>query len=190
MRTVEIIGYNRANLGKTDAKQLRLQALVPCVLYGGKEQKHFAVPMILFKDLLYTSEPAFVTINIEGDEYRAIVQDAQYNAVNEMILHVDFLLLSDKAIRMDIPVKLVGNSVGAQKGGKVTIRLRKLAIFAAPDKMPSAIEVDITHLDIGKTIKIKELTAGDYKIITPASNPIVAVETTRALKQAENDAKK
>ncbi len=95
MRTVEIIGYKRANLGKADAKRLREDSQVPCVLYGGKEQVHFHAPMILFRDLVYTPEAAFVKINVEGEEFSAILQDVQFHPVSEIILHADFLLLSN-----------------------------------------------------------------------------------------------
>jgi len=89
MRTIEIIGYKRANLGKAEAKRLRAESNVPCVLYGGKEQIHFYAPMILFRELVYTPEAAYVKLNIEGDEYSAILQDIQFHPVNEIILHAD-----------------------------------------------------------------------------------------------------
>lgn len=195
MRTLEIIGYKRANLGKTESKKLREQGYAPCVLYGGKEQVAFYSPMILFRDLIYTPEPAFVKLNVEGDEYTCIVQDAQFHPVNEMIIHVDFLELNDeRQITMNIPVKFVGNSIGAQKGGKVVPRLRALKVKALPKEMPSAIEVDITALDLGKSIKIKELGEQNYTILNAVSNPIVSVEIPRALKsqmvEAAKEAKK
>ena len=91
MKSLEIVGFKRANLGKTDAKALRLDSQVPCVLYGGPESVHFSVPAILFRELLYTPEAHIVDLNVEGTLYRAVVQDAQFHPVNEMLLHVDFL---------------------------------------------------------------------------------------------------
>ena len=70
MKTVEIIGYRRANLGKTGSQKLRDEGLVPCVLYGGDEQIHFYSPMILFREVVYTNEAHFVHLNIEGEESR------------------------------------------------------------------------------------------------------------------------
>ena len=78
MRKIEIVGYNRATLGTKSAKDLRNEALAPCVLYGGEKQIHFAVPMILFRELLYTPEVSEVILNIEGEIHHAIVQDSQY----------------------------------------------------------------------------------------------------------------
>ena len=91
MKKLEIVGYKRANLGTKGSKDLRSEALAPCVLYGGKEQVHFAAPMILFRDLIYSSDVHEVELNIEGTIYRAILKDAQFHPVSEMILHVDFL---------------------------------------------------------------------------------------------------
>src|SRR5687767_3491096 len=126
MKTQEIIGFKRANLGKSTVKALREESQVPCVLYGGKEQIHFSVPMILFRDLVYTPEAHIAELNIEGTVYRAILQDIQFHPVNEIILHADFLLLNeDKPVKIDIPIKLIGNAPGVQKGGKLNTKLRK-----------------------------------------------------------------
>jgi len=189
MKIIEIIGYKRANLGKTEAKQLRLDGNAPCVLYGGSEQIHFHSPMILFRDLVYRPEAAFVKLNIEGDEYDAILQDAQFHPTSEVLLHADFLLLrNDKEIRMEIPVKFTGNSVGVQKGGKMVAKLRKLSILALPQDMPEFVEVDITELEVGKSFKVKDLGEKKYKVLNSPSNPIVSIEVTRALRQAEQEA--
>jgi large subunit ribosomal protein L25 len=191
MKVVEIIGYKRANLGKTEAKQLRLEGNAPCVLYGGKEQIHFYSPMILFRELIYKPDAAFVKLNIEGDEYDAILQDAQFHPTSEILLHADFLLLrDDKKVRMEIPVRFVGNSVGVQKGGKMVAKLRKLSVSALPKDMPEFIEVDITNLEVGKSFKVKDLGETKYKVLNSPSNPIVSVEVTRALRQAEQEAAK
>ena len=85
MKTIEIIGYRRANLGKTDSSKLRDEGFVPCVLYGGDNQVHFYAPMILFRDVVYTNEAHFVHLNIEGEESQAILQEVQFHPVSEVI---------------------------------------------------------------------------------------------------------
>ncbi|MCE2997015.1 MAG: 50S ribosomal protein L25, partial [Flammeovirgaceae bacterium] len=94
MKTIEIIGYRRANLGKNDSQKTREEGNVPCVLYGGDKQVHFHSPVILFRDLVYTNEAHFVHLNIEGEECQAIMQEVQFHPVSEIILHVDFLRIS------------------------------------------------------------------------------------------------
>ena len=86
MKTIEIIGYRRANLGKSESQRLREEGNLPCVVYGGGDQIHFHSPMILFRDLVYTNEAHFVHINIEGEECQAILQEVQFHPVSEMLL--------------------------------------------------------------------------------------------------------
>ena len=116
METIEIIGYKRANLGKKNSKKLREEGNVPCVVYGGNEQLHFHSPMILFRDLIYTPGANFVKLNIDAVEKDAILQDIQFHPVSEVILHADFLELQEnKKIKMEIPVKIIGDSPGVLK---------------------------------------------------------------------------
>ena len=173
MKTVEIIGYKRANLGKTESKKLRSESFVPCVVYGGKEQIHFSAPMILFRDLVYTPEARFVELNIEGKVTKAILQDIQFHPVSEVILHADFLELFDnKLIKMSIPVVTHGIAPGIQSGGKLIMKMPKLMIKSLPEDMPESIDVDISKLELGKSIKVADLTRKEYEVLT---NPLVTI---------------
>lgn len=183
MKAVEIIGFKRANLGKKDAKSLREEANVPCVLYGGENQVHFYSPMILFRELVYTPEAHIVKLNIEGDEYDCILQDIQFHPVNEMILHADFLLLhQDKPVKMDVPVKFVGNSPGVQQGGKLVVKMKKAKIKALPKDLPDAITVDISDLALGKTVKVKDIKVEGFEILSSINNPVASIEIPRGLR--------
>ncbi len=183
MKTVEIIGYERANLGKSESKRLRSEGNVPCVLYGGKEQIHFHSPMILFKDLVYTPEARFVHLNIEGVEKKAILQDIQFHPVSEVILHADFLeLFDDKKIKMQIPVKLEGNAPGVMKGGKLIPKMRHLDVKALPKDMPEYIKVDVSKLELGKTVKVKSIEQKDFEILNSPLVSVASVEVPRAMR--------
>ncbi len=185
MKTVEIIGYKRANLGKAASKAIRSEGNVPCVLYGGKEHLHFYSPMYLFNEVVYKPEVAFVKLNIEGEERRAILQDIQFHPVNEIILHADFLeLFDDKAIKLEIPVRFKGNSPGIQKGGKLMQKLRKVTVKALPNDMPEYIEVDISTLELGKSVKVGSLVAQNYEILNSPLVSIATVEIPRSLRGA------
>jgi len=190
MKTLEIIGYKRANLGKKASSDLRLDGYAPCVLYGGKDQVHFYSPMILFKELLYTPNVYQVDLNIEGDHYKAILQDAQFHPVNEVILHVDFLELQEgKPVKMEVPLRFTGIAPGVQKGGKLVSKLRKLAIKALPSDVPDYISVDISTLDLGKSIKTGEVQAEGFTILSNPNIPIATVEIPRALRGKEEGGK-
>ncbi|MBX0292213.1 50S ribosomal protein L25/general stress protein Ctc [Hymenobacter sp. HSC-4F20] len=183
MKSLEIVGFKRANLGKKDAKALRLESYVPCVLYGAGTQVHFSAPAILFRELLYTPEVHIVDLNIEGEMRRAIVQDAQFHPVNEMLLHVDFLELQEgKEVKMDVPVKYVGTSPGVQQGGKLVSKLRKLKVKATPENLPDFVEVNISDLGLGKSIKVNKVEAQGYTILTNPLAPIATVTIPRGLR--------
>ncbi len=163
MKTVEIIGYRRANLGKSDAQQIREEGSVPCVLYGGKDQVHFYAPVILFRDLVYTNEAHFVHLNIEGEESQAILQEIQFHPVSEIILHADFLRISeDRKIKMDIPTRLVGKAPGVDKGGTLVRKRATLKVGALPKDMPDHIDVDCSHLDFHKAVKVDPSLSWKY----------------------------
>ena len=183
MREVEIIGFKRANLGKSEATRLRNEGHVPGVLYGGDEQVHFYAPAIQFRPVLYTPDACFVNLNIEGKEYRAIVQESQWHPVSENLLHVDLMELHvGKPVKMDIPVKTVGNAPGVANGGTLIIKNRKLKVLALPKNMPENITIDISELRIGKAIKVGSIETNNFEILTSSLVTVVNVAIPRALR--------
>jgi len=183
MKSLEIIGYKRANLGKSESKKLREEGNVPCVIYGGKEQVHFYAPMILFRPLVYSPEIYFVALNIEGKTFNCILQDIQFHPVSEMILHVDFMELhDDKLIKMQVPVKFYGDSPGIRAGGKLMINTRTLLVRALPKDMPESIDLDISEITLGQTIKVKEVKVDNFEIINSPQVSIASVSIPRAAK--------
>jgi large subunit ribosomal protein L25 len=189
MKTIEIIGYKRANLGKADAQRLRDEGLVPCVIYGGPEQVHFYSPMILFRDLVYTNEAHFVHINIEGEESQAILQEVQFHPVSEIILHADFLKISeDRKIKMSIPTRLVGQAPGVSKGGTLIRKRAALKVYGFPKDMPDHIDVDVNDLDFHHAIKVGDMKMQGIDFLDPKQATIAAVEVPRAAKLAAEDA--
>jgi large subunit ribosomal protein L25 len=189
MKTVEIIGYKRANLGKADSQKLRDEGLVPCVLYGGNEQVHFYSPMILFRELVYTNEAHFVHINIEGEESQAILQEVQFHPVSEIILHADFLRIAeDRKIKMNIPARLIGQAPGVAKGGALIQKRSTLKVYGYPKDMPDHIDVSVAELDFHHAIKIGDIKVEGLEFLDPKQATIAAVEVPRSAKLAAEDA--
>ena len=188
MKTVEIIGYKRANLGKKEAKRLRSEGYVPGVIYGGDEQIHFYAPMILFRDLVYTADAHFALLNVEGLEKRCILQDIQFHPVNEIIMHVDFLELHEgKKVKMDIPVRLEGTPVGVGKGGKLMFKRRALRIEALPKNMPEYLVLDVTDLDFGKSAKVEDVESKEFNVLDDPALSVAVIEVPRALRGADSE---
>ncbi len=188
MKTLEIKGYKRANLGKSDAKKLRTEGRVPCVLYGGKEQIHFETPMINFRELVYTSDVHYVDISVDGTKARAILQDIQFHPVSEIILHADFLVLKDnKPISMEIPVRTKGNAPGVAEGGKLYVNQKYLLVKALPKDMPEEIMVDISKLKLGSSIKVAEIEPANFEFLTSEMVSVISVETPRTIRVVERE---
>jgi len=185
MKSIEIIGFKRANLDSRELTRIRDEGNVPCVVYGPglKEQIHFYSPIILFRDLIYTPEVHMVDLNIEGTIIRAILREAQYHPVSEMILHADFLAFSDDMpIKMEIPVNFKGSSPGILKGGKLEVKARTLSVKGLARELPDSITVDISKLDLGKSAKVSDLKAQNFEILSNPNVTIATVGIPRALR--------
>ncbi len=185
MKTLEIIGFKRANLDSASLTELREAGNVPCVVYGPgiPEQIHFYSPIILFRDLIYTPEVHLVELNVEGKIIKAILKDAQFHPVSEMILHADFVAYSeDKPLKFEIPIKVVGSSPGIAKGGKLEMKTRALKVKGLAKDLPDFIEVNISSLDLGKSFKVEDLSIEGFDILTSPNVSIVTIGIPRALR--------
>jgi large subunit ribosomal protein L25 len=189
MKSIAISGSPRENVGKRDAKELRYQSMVPAVLYGGPTQTHFAVSAADLKAVVYTPVVHFIDLQIAGVTSQAIIKDLQFHPLTEQIIHVDFLLLDEKKpVTIEIPIKLTGSSPGVKSGGKLVQKLRKLRIKALPKDHLDAIEVSIEGLEVGKSVKVAEISVPKLTITNAKEDTIVSVTTSRALRQAEQEA--
>jgi large subunit ribosomal protein L25 len=189
MKSIAISGSPRENVGKRDAKELRYNGMVPAVLYGGKTQTHFSVSAADLKPVIYTPVVHFIDITVAGVKSQAIIQDIQFHPLTEKILHVDFLLLDEKKpIAIEIPIRLTGTSPGVKMGGKLVQKLRKLRIKALPKDHLDNIDVSIEGLEVGKSVRVADLKFDKLTITNAIEDTIVSVTTSRALRQAEQDA--
>ncbi|WP_162416138.1 50S ribosomal protein L25/general stress protein Ctc [Cyclobacterium roseum] len=185
MKSIEIIGFKRANLDKRSLDALREEGNVPCVVYGPgiKEQIHFYAPAILFRDLIYTPEVHMVDLNIEGTKIKAILREGQFHPVSEVLLHADFLAFSEtKAIKMEIPVRPFGSSPGIIKGGKLEIKTRTLLVKGLAQNLPDEIPVDISSLELGKSVKVGDLNVENFELLNSPQVTIATVGIPRALR--------
>jgi large subunit ribosomal protein L25 len=186
MKTILLKGELRKGLGTSSSKALRYAGQVPCVMYGNGENLNFAVYQADFKNLIYTPNVFKVQLNIEGKTYNAILQDVQYHAVSESILHVDFMEVNEgKAVVMDIPINVVGNSPGVRAGGKLVKKINKLRVRGPIGGLPDYIDVNIDTLEIGQSVKVKDISVTGFDLLDAKENAIISCKTTRALMQAE-----
>lgn len=183
METVEILAYRREQTGKKQCNSLRNSANAPAVVYGYGVHENIYVPMSMLKKIIYTPNVYYVDLNLEGEHYKCVLEDVQFHPVSEMILHVDFFRFSEeKIIRMRIPVALDGVSKGVQSGGILKQKARKIPVTALPSEMPDKIRVDITNLEAGHTIRVRDVEQKNFTIDAIPGMPLVEVTLSRAMK--------
>lgn len=186
MKSVSISGSPRVNVGKKDARATRRQGLIPCVIYGGKEQIHFVADEREFKKLVYTPEVFKAEIKVGDNQYSAIMQEIQFHPVTDKILHIDFReLVPGKYITVDVPVKITGSAAGVKDGGLLVQSYRKLKISAQPQDFPESITIDVTALKIGKGVKVGELNYPGVKFLDNPSSEVVGIKHKRGALEEE-----
>lgn len=191
MKSIAISGSVRQSVGKRDAKELRYEGNIPAVLYGGSTQTHLSVSAADLKAVLYTPEVIFIELNLDGKTVKAIVQDAQFHPLTDLVTHIDFLELNDeKEVTLNIPVTLTGTSPGVKLGGKLVQKLRKLRVKALPGNLPQEIAVPMESLEVGKSFRVAQVVLENAKVLNNSDDTIVSVIMSRALRQAETEAAK
>jgi large subunit ribosomal protein L25 len=188
MKTISISGLKREPKSKSALQQLRSEGFVPCELYGPNGNTSFSVFYSDFKDLVYTPETYKVFLDIEGEQAEAIMKEIQFHPLNDSILHVDFHAISDEQeIKVNLPIHFTGNAAGVREGGKLVKSLRKLTIKGLAKDVPAAIEVDVTNLGLGKSIRVKDIES-NLNIINSPNLPLATVEIPRGLRGKEEAA--
>lgn len=188
MKTVQIKGEARENLGKKYASEERAKGNVPCVLYGGENPVHFSAPESSFKQLLFTPYAYISEIEVEGEKYNAVLQDTQFDPVSDALTHADFLLApADKPVTVSIPVETEGLAPGVVAGGALQIILRKLKVKGAADAIPETITVNVSDLELGSSVQVKDLSIADgLEVLNAQGAVVVRVQVTRTARMAAN----
>ena len=193
MKSIEIKGSLRTEVGKKATKAIRKQGSVPCIIYGGKENINFFVETPALKPLVYTPNVYLVKIDVDGKTCTAIMKELQFHPVTDEILHIDFVEISDdKVIFMNIPIRVVGNSIGVKKGGRLSLVKRALKVKALPKNLPDVLEVDVETLDVGQSIKVGDLNFENLTVLNNNREPVVSILSSRTTAKvaAETEKKK
>jgi len=192
MKSINLSGSLRENVGKSDSNLLRAEGKVPCVLYGNAaSQSHFWAHAYDLKSVLFTPETFKIMLDIDGKKHTCVVKDAQYHPLNGAMLHVDFMLLdSTKVVKLNLPLEFVGTSPGVRAGGKFASRMRSITVKGLPDQMPSSVKVDISKMELGGVVRVKDIVAEGFTLVAAPNNPVAAVTIPRAMKGAVAEASK
>ncbi len=196
MESNAFAGQLRADLGKKANKKLRNEGQIPCVLYGGSEVVHFHTTLKEVKNLIYTPDFKIAQLVLGDKKYKCIVKDYQLHPLSDELVHIDFLnLVEDQKVKLDIPIRFKGSSPGVKVGGKLVQKLRKVKVKTTPDRIIEEMIVDISSLELGQSLRVRDIIAQDgVEILSSPSIPVTTIEIPRALRSAamaaEKDTKK
>lgn len=186
MKEISVSGKKRTVLGKKASKALRKEGMVPCNLYGEAQQDGkpvamaFAAPFSELRKIIYTPHIYVVKLVIDGEEHTAVLKELQFHPVTDAPLHVDFYEVNDqKPITIGIPVKLVGLAQGVRDGGRMNLSIRKIAVTAPYQQIPEHLDIDVTTLRIGKSIKVGQLSFEGLELATGKDVVVCSVKATR-----------
>lgn len=188
MKQISISGTARTALGKKAAKEIRNSGNIPCVLYGEKKDEnglpvatHFVVSEKQINKIIYTPHIYLIDITIDGEDHKAILKEAQFHPVKDNVLHVDFYEVhAEKPIVMGVPIAPQGLAEGVRAGGRLISMVRKLNVRALYSNIPEKLNVDVTTLGLGKSIKVGDLSYENLELVTPKEVIVCTVKMTRA----------
>ncbi|MDD2601521.1 MAG: 50S ribosomal protein L25/general stress protein Ctc [Prevotella sp.] len=195
MKEISISAQKRETVGKKASKALRKEGLIPCNIYGEATENgkpvamSFATSFSELRKLIYTPHIYVIKINIDGTDHAAVMREIQFHPVTDAPLHVDFYEINDqKPITIGIPVKLVGLAQGVRDGGRMNLSTRKINVTAPYQQIPEHLDVDVTSLQLGKSIKIGDLSFEGLEIASPKDVVVCSVKMTRNAAAAGNEA--
>ena len=196
MKEITLNAQTRTEYGKKASRDLRRAGQIPAVFYGVEKDenglpvaKSIKISEKELAKLLYTPNVYIVNLVVDGTPVKAILKDLQCDFVTDRPVHVDFYQITeDKPVVFEIPVKLNGLAEGVRAGGKLALNVRKLAVKALYTQFPDTLDIDVTNLALGKTMKVGELSYEGLEIITSKEVVVCAVRMTRAARAAAAEA--
>ena len=196
MKEITINAQTRTEYGKKASRDLRRAGQIPAVFYGVEKgenglpvAKSIQISEKELAKLLYTPNVYIVNLVVDGKPVKAILKDLQCDFVTDRPVHVDFYQITeDKPVVLEIPVKLNGLAEGVRAGGKLALNVRKLAVKALYTQFPDTLDIDVTNLALGKSMKVAELSYEGLEIITSKEVVVCAVRMTRAARAAAAEA--
>lgn len=197
MKEIEVTGKKRSTIGKKSSKNLRKEGFIPCNLYGEAKDENgapkalaFTCPMNELRKIVYTPHIYVINLIIDGESHTAILKELQFHPVTDALLHVDFYEVNDqKPITIGIPVKLTGLAQGIRDGGRMNLSIRKINVTAKYQDIPEHLDIDVTDLKIGKSIKVGDLHFEGLEMATSKEVVVCSIKATRksnAVSKAED----
>lgn len=183
MKTFNIIAKKREEIANGSNNVLRRMGVVPCNLYGEKLNENICVFINDIKDAVFTPDTFKIKIDLNGKSYDAVIQEVQLNPLSDEIIHVDFMQVSEnKVIKTQLPLRFIGQAAGIKDGGRFLAKIRKLNVKGILKDLPDYLDIDISNMEVGKSIKVKDLEIKNIEVLNSPTNPVCTVSIPRSLK--------
>ncbi len=188
MEKIELKVTVRKTVGNGAARQLRLEGMIPAILYGPKAAPEMlSVSTRELENILKTSNIGQVLLNLliqnGGQQERtAMIKELQTQPVSGSLLHVDFYEVAmDQKIKISIPVVTTGQAIGVEEGGVLQLVRHEVEIFCYPNNIPESLEVDVADMGIGDSKHMDEVSIDDsFELVDETNFTIVTVLSPKA----------
>jgi large subunit ribosomal protein L25 len=186
----------RTGRGKGAARQLRRAGQIPAVLYGqGQDNIALAIDPSEFHKATDPEKQINTLFNLTIKEEgkpdvsaAVVVTELQRDVVRDLLTHIDFMRVDlGKEIVRKVPVKYSGKSIGVTKGGKLKTFKRHVKVAAKPAEVPVVLSVDVTPIDAGETVRVRDMSLPNARILDRADSPLALVEAAKAKKDEEGE---
>jgi large subunit ribosomal protein L25 len=192
MAEVKLKAKKRESSTKGALNQMRKEGFVPGIFYK-KDEKN--IPIFVHETeinpLVFTSESHLIVLDVEGENngvHDSVLKDVQFDPVTDKVVHFDLRgITRGEVVVMEVPLSLHGNAVGVKEGGVLQQSLHKLEIECLPSRIPERLEFDISNLELGATLQVKDLKLEDIKILNQEDAIVASVVAQRASDSEEQE---
>ncbi len=186
MEIVAIQGTRKELSGKEQARKTRRDGQIPAVMYksGGGEAMHFTLDTTIARALVYTPKFKMADVTLDDVLFHCIVKDIQFHPVTDQVIHLDFLqLVPGVKFKATVPLRFIGTAPGVKEGGKFIPRMRSVNILTTPEKVVDEMSADISKMELGSTIRVRDISVAEgVEITNTAAVPVASIEIPRALR--------
>ncbi len=167
--------------GKGAARAIRRDGNVPCVLYGRHvDTVPFTTSEKSLLPLIHTAEAHVVRIALGDSAWECILKDIAFHPVTDRPMHADFQVLqAGEPVTLTVPVRYLGTSRGQARGGHVRHTITELTVSCLPRHIPMQIDVDVTSIDIGGAIHVRDLSLDNLEVRAPSDQILMSVARPR-----------
>jgi large subunit ribosomal protein L25 len=195
MEKINITSFVRPQSGKEITKKIRRDGFIPAVVYSKDMNLPIKIPVTELKTLRahHFSESNIIEIKVEDDsehkELLSVIKDIQFHPITDQVNHIDFLRVSMKEkIKVKVPIVLKGEAKGTKEGGTLEHLLHELEIEAFPGDLPEELEVDVSEVDVGHSLHVKDLDFGDKIKILDSGDETIATVAAQVEETEDEDA--